>query len=228
MLVAVVLLLGGAGYVRSLRAERTGLTKQLATETSQRQHAEQMLAPFQAAALKAFPDEDHIAALEKLTTRVEQLATGLAAQRATDLNTLLENCYTEIVRASWSLDDLAHASTSSVTNDFPQVSACSRLADNSELPTWIRSRVVLYVSELGGVEVWHRMLSQQCATTGVAEGNVGNARDRATRMLAISSEVKDLLGNQLLTRGRQLPVEEHTSLDGQHSLSVTCPAPESK
>ncbi len=216
---------GVVGYLHSLRSERTDLQAKVATLTDDKRHAEQMLAPFQAAALKAFPDADRVEALERLTRRVGSLADDLAAQRVADVGAQLENCFTELVRATAALEALTKASMNGVTDDVPQTTACARLAESAELPAWIRSRLVLYTTSIPPIQGIQRKLSDQCSSGRLQASSFDGPRELAGRVLELANGTKDLVSNQLLVRGKQLPVEEHVDTEGRHSISIVCPAP---
>ena len=213
--ILILLAIVSVGYLGYLQWQ----VDELETKNS---HLEQLLAPFQAAALKAYPGEEQTDAINKLSERVELLAIDLAGHRATNVLAQVENCYTEATRNIWTLDYLSKTALDRITTGQLQIQACSALSLNTSLPTFLRSALVLYRPKVLQLQAIHTNLLQTCDGRNLVPENVDTTRLQATELTRQTDHIKRDLAAFLELNGRPIPIEELTTPEGVKAINI-CP-----
>jgi hypothetical protein len=186
-------------------------------------HAEEMLAPFQAAALKAFPGEEQNAAVEKLIKRVDELTTNLVAVRENNLVAHLENCYVETVKNQWAIGRVKDLSTNAVPLAQPQLAACTRLMQEPSLDSPLRMLLVMHLEKMDTARRRFDALLDSCGRNAVNQRNIADTQGNSTEWLGDITELKAQLKHALAVRQRPLPIVEGVNAAGQSTIGVCLP-----
>ncbi|MFN2375224.1 MAG: hypothetical protein ABR538_01720 [Candidatus Binatia bacterium] len=188
----------------------------------EKSHLEEVLAPFQAAAIRAFPGVAESEAFLELTQRVEKLAQQLESSRSQDLLAQVENCFTETALNTMALEALSNAEMGTSSMLAPEDSACGSLSENPSAPANVRATLKLNSVDIGKAKNWFEALRTACSRGGMTENNVKTAREIASGILQRTGRLKSLLADYLERNARPLPVVEAKE-DGRHLVGMCSP-----
>ena len=225
--ILIVMVVAPVGYAAWAHWHAGTVAEENASLRQEVRHLEEKLAPFEAAAIKAFPGEEQTQAIAKLSEKVDSMASEISAKRKLDALVFAENCYTEVAWNSIALKQLDEASPTRLTISAPDASACTRLLDAPDLPAPLRTALVLYRPRIDDARRWHAKLTDACQRGGLSEANLAAAKDSAKDTLGLTETVKTEIRTFLLANSRRLPVVETLNADGRRRIEwgATLPGP---
>jgi len=216
----VLIALGAAMTASSLYAAH--LTRRVADLRQDNSELRTRLAPFEAAALKAFPREDQVAAIKKLGEKLDILGDRLSDENWRLFDAQIENAYTEVASNELTLQELAELLPTHGPGPRPLTKACSDLAGSPMLDRHGRTSLVFYVSAMDLAAQRIGTLRERCDRGPLDQLLIDQTKQAAGEWVTRSRDAKIMLRQLLEARGLNVPVVEQLTETGERNV---CDAP---